>query len=479
MSTELKVGAVVLIAIGVLAFFILQIEEGVFFRAEEGYEVRIVFDSIAGLAVDSEVRLAGVRVGRVTDIELTEDGQAEVAIRLRDPEIRLRQDAVASVASAGLLGEKYLELTAGSPGQEIVPSGGYIRSGPAVSIDQMVAVMNGIAADFRDTTESINNVFGTEAGEARMQRILDNLERMSAEAELMVAGNRDAVNATMGNVEDLTARLNETLPAVVDETRTLIADIDGLVEGNEERVGAALDELRSLLSSLDRSAATLEDIVGKVNRGDGTVGRLINEPETFDKVNNALDTIDDSLSSFDTFFNRVGQTQFSFSLRSEFYEQDRATKNYFGVRFGLGPAGDRGFILQLVDDNVGAPDVTEVTTEIFDADGDLAESTTERRTVRAQDFLVSALLAQRFGRLQLRGGLMESEVGGGIDLFAGDRDRWRFSAEAWDFGREPDPHLKFRVAYSILDRLFLTAGYDDLLSEELRQFYFGGGYQFR
>lgn len=479
MSTELKVGAVVLIAIGVLAFFILRLEEGAIFEGEAGYEVRVVFDSIAGLTVDSEVRLAGVRVGRVSDIDLTEDGRAEVGIRLRDPDIRLRSDAVASVASAGLLGEKYLELTAGTPGAETVPNGGYIQGGPPVSIDQMVAVMNGIAADVQQTTQSINNVFGTEAGETRMQRILDNLEQFSAEAELMVATNRDAVDNSMGNVEELTARLNELLPAVIEDTRTLVADMDDVVNSNEERVGAALDELRELLSSLDRSAGQLEDIMTKVNRGDGTVGRLINEPETFDKVNNALDTIDDSLSSFDTFFNRVGQTQFSFSLRSEFYEQDQATKNYFGVRLGLGPTGERGFILQLVDDNVGAPDVTEITTEIFDADGDLVESTTERRTVRAQDFLLSALLAQRFGRFQLRGGLMESEVGGGVDLFAGADDRWRFSAEAWDFGRDPDPHLKFRVSYNLLDRLFLTAGYDDLFSDELGQLFFGGGYQFR
>ena len=58
-------------------------------------------------------------------------------------------------------------------------------------------------------------------------------------------------------------------------------------------------------------------------------------------------------------------------------------------------------------------------------------------------------------------------------------DRVRFTFEGWDFGRNPDPHLKFRAQVDILDRLFVSAGADDLLSSAFRQFFVGAGFKFR
>ena len=114
MSTELKVGAVVLIAVAVLAAFIMQMGDtsNLFGGSTEVYEVQVLFDTISGLGRDASVRLAGVPVGRVASIDLTDDGQALVVLRINN-DVTLRQDAAASVASLGLLGEKYLEITAG------------------------------------------------------------------------------------------------------------------------------------------------------------------------------------------------------------------------------------------------------------------------------------------------------------------------------------------------------------------------------
>lgn len=477
MSTELKVGVLVVIAIVVFAFFVVRIEDRVWFEPETAYRVRAVFEDIAGLEPDSPVRLAGVRVGKVGNIDLTEDGRAEVTMQL-DPGVRLRQDSVASVASLGLLGEKYLQLTSGSPEAEVVPDGGLIRGGRPVSIDQAVTVMNEIAADVQETTESLSNVFGTEAGENRMQRILENIEGFSSDLRGLVRTNRENLDATLTNVEDLTGALSASLPRMVSDIRTLVEDLSGLVASNEEKLGSASENLQRMTERLDRSAAELEEVIAKINRGDGTVAQVINEPETVNKLNAALDTVDDTLAAADTFFKRVGQAQFAFSLRSEFYEESESTKNYFGIRVGLGPRGDRAFIFEAVDDNVGRLDATTITTEVFGPGGELLDRQVQRRLIREEDFVFSALLAQRRGNWQLRGGLLESEAGGGIDYFAAD-DRWRFTFEAWDFGRDPDPHLKLRGQYQLFERLFVTAGWDDLLSDEFRQFFFGAGYSFR
>ena len=478
MSTELKVGVVVLIAIGVAAYFILQIEGPTFLgSAEEAYEVRVVFDSIAGLTIDSPVRLAGVGIGRVDDIDLTPEGQAEVTLQIRGG-VQLRQDATASVASLGLLGEKYLELTAGTLTAPLVTDGGEIQPGAAVSIDQMVAVLNGIAADVQETTTSLSNVFGTEAGETRMQAILDNVEAVTRSLDQLVRANRDAMTASMTNVEELTAALNESLPLMVADARTMVQEATDLVKANEGKIGDTVDDVRDLIASLDSSASELEQILTKINSGDGTMAQLINTSDTIDKANAALDTIDDSLAAFDTFFGRVGQTQFSFSLRSEWYATDEATKNYFGFRLDLSPRRDRGFIFELVDDNVGLPEVTTTTTETLDLAGNITDVRIERELARSEDFKFSAMLAGRFGGWQLRGGLMESKAGLGFDYFTAS-DRLRFTLEGWDFGRNPDPHLKLSGSFDIYDRFFILMGGDDLLSDDFRQYFVGGGFRFR
>jgi phospholipid/cholesterol/gamma-HCH transport system substrate-binding protein len=477
MSTELKVGIVVLVAIGVLGYFIINMEEVGWFESQEAYEVRVLFDSIAGIAVDAPVRLAGVRVGRVSGVDLSDEGQALVTLRL-NPEVRLRDSAVATVASMGMLGEKYVELTAGELGSPEVANGGFITAGAPVSIDQMVVVMNNIASNAQEITESLTNVFGTEAGEARMQRILDNLETFTADMGSLVQANRATIDATTGNIEDLTAALADSLPPMVEEMRALVADLTTLVDDNESRFGETAVNLRDVTESFQRSAGQLEEIMSKINTGDGTMARLLNEPETVEKMNQALDTVDDSLNAFDTFFNRVGQARFSFSLHSEYYIDGEATKNYFGFRLGLGQRNNRALILGLVDDNIGAIDVQNSTIDRFNADGQLINTIYERKTVSAQGFRFSALLAGRFGGWQFRGGLMENSVGGGADYYFGN-DRWRLSLEAWDFGREPEPHLKFGGRFTFFERLFIILGYDDILSEDLRQVYVGAGFTFK
>jgi len=393
MSTELKVGAVVLIAVVVLGAFVLKIEDRTLFgTTTETYDVRVRFDTIAGLASDAPVHLAGVRVGRVRSITLTDEGQAEVLVGINS-DVVLRQDATASVASLGVLGEKYLELTAGTPGSAVVTAGGLIRPGPAVSIDQMVAVMNGIAADVRETTTALSNVFGSEAGETRMAAILDNLLQVSRDVGEITQGNRDAIGAGMANFEEMTATLAESLPRMIEDYRTLADEATSMVGEGEGKVGATMDDVRELIASLDRSAVELEEIMQKINSGDGTAAQLINTSETIDKANAALETIDDSLAAFDTFFGRVGQTQLSFSLRSEWYGDDEATKNYFGFRVGLGASADRAIILELVNDNIGLPIVNTMITETLDPSGEILGVLIERVTSRDDRFKFSALLA--------------------------------------------------------------------------------------
>src|SRR5687767_6469940 len=107
MNSAAKVGAFMLLALAIAAFFILRIED-MELGGSEGRKVDVIFDSVAGLEKKSGVRVAGVRVGKVADIRLRDDGRARVTLELEEG-VKLRQGAHARIASLGMLGKKYIE----------------------------------------------------------------------------------------------------------------------------------------------------------------------------------------------------------------------------------------------------------------------------------------------------------------------------------------------------------------------------------
>src|ERR1043165_2006723 len=119
MSSAAKVGAFMLVVLGVLAFFVLNIEAVKGRRTNDSKKITAVFDSVAGLDNRSAVRVAGVRVGKVTKIDLRPDGKAEVELEI-DKDVQLHANAQAHVANLGLLGEKYVELDPGTQNQPVI-----------------------------------------------------------------------------------------------------------------------------------------------------------------------------------------------------------------------------------------------------------------------------------------------------------------------------------------------------------------------
>jgi phospholipid/cholesterol/gamma-HCH transport system substrate-binding protein len=487
MSTEIKVGSLILVALAVMVYLVMRIENIGSLGEAESYIINVRFQDAAGIAADDPAFLAGVRVGHVSAVRLNmSDGTAEVQLRLRNS-VRLREDAVAIVGSSGMLGDRMLQLHPGSPDRPVVPPGGWIVGGDPVSLDQMVTVMASIARNLDTTTRSISRVLGTEAGEASLREILANVEGVTAQLDAVLARNSGTIDSSFSrfdrnlvNLENLSGTLGESLPALVDEMRRVSGNLNELIEANRGDISAVGGNLKSMTERLDRSAADLEELIAKMNRGDGTVARLVNEEETVDRLNEALEAVDDSLAAADTFFRRVGEARFSFEWRSEFYDRISATKNYFGVRLEFGDQrSGRGFEFHLVDDNIGGLTQTNILSEFFNPDtGELISRTLERQLVRQEGFRVNALLTQRLGNFQFRGGILESQAGLGVDFFAVN-DKIRLSAEMWDLGRDPDPHLKFRAQWNVLGRFFLTGGWDDALRSDQRSYFLGGGYSFR
>ena len=123
--TRVNIAVGVFLILGLFALGYLSVKLGkVSLFGSGGYAVTVEFPSVGGLRTGSSVEIAGVEIGRVESIGLS-DYQARVVLRVRD-EVKLQEDAIASIKTKGLIGEKYIRISPGGS-EQVIPPGGRLR----------------------------------------------------------------------------------------------------------------------------------------------------------------------------------------------------------------------------------------------------------------------------------------------------------------------------------------------------------------
>jgi len=122
-NLELIVGVFVLAGLACLAYIAVHLGKLEF--GGSGYRVTAFFDNISGLKEGASVEVAGVEVGRVESIQLASGDRAELVLKLH-PGIKLRDDAIASIRTKGIIGDKFVKLSLGNS-ENSIPNGGKIR----------------------------------------------------------------------------------------------------------------------------------------------------------------------------------------------------------------------------------------------------------------------------------------------------------------------------------------------------------------
>jgi phospholipid/cholesterol/gamma-HCH transport system substrate-binding protein len=135
-SLDMTVGIFVLMGLACLAY--LAINLGKLEIYGQGYQIYANFDNASGLKTGSAVEVAGVEVGRVVAIRLTPLCQARVSIKLDDG-LQVHDDAIASIRTKGIIGDKFIKLSPGSS-EKLIPAGGKIISTEsAIDLEELLS----------------------------------------------------------------------------------------------------------------------------------------------------------------------------------------------------------------------------------------------------------------------------------------------------------------------------------------------------
>jgi len=185
--SEVKSGILVVISLLVLMILTFKVSD---FRAlAQTFDYKIHFNFISGLEKNAPVHFAGHSVGTVKDI-LIHEGNPVVEVTISvDKRTPLRTDSQVYVDTLGLLGEKFISLTPGSPNAEKLEPGSVLYGNEPMPIHQLIEQMDELTANLIPITEKTNRLL--EGHEEDIGAILTNL------------------NATSENVKDLTADLKK------------------------------------------------------------------------------------------------------------------------------------------------------------------------------------------------------------------------------------------------------------------------------
>jgi phospholipid/cholesterol/gamma-HCH transport system substrate-binding protein len=133
---ELTVGLFIIAGIICLGYLSIRLGK-MEVLGEKGYEVYAVFSNVGGLKVGSSIEIAGVPVGRVRDIALR-NYEARTVLNLPNG-LKIQEDAIASIKTKGLIGEKYVDITPGGSEKVLKPGDQIRETQPAVDMEELIS----------------------------------------------------------------------------------------------------------------------------------------------------------------------------------------------------------------------------------------------------------------------------------------------------------------------------------------------------
>lgn len=273
--SKLKVGVVITLALLVLIvaiFFAGGIEKAF----SPKVDLQVQFQDVRGLRKGAPVWIFGTEVGSVREIHLDRILGAVVTISLkRNVQGFIKRDARASIMTMGLLGDKYIELSTGSPKAEPIEKGEMIKGSVPVDISDVMETAGVSIGKIGDFIQKLDNLLlNIEKGEGTLARFLtdpsiyDNLNRSAKTLSLTLEEIRDSRGTLKMLVED---------PALYRRMVSAVSSIEEFARKTNESVG---------------------EITRKVNESQGTLKKLVEDPSLYDK---ALATV----SSMDQFSKKL------------------------------------------------------------------------------------------------------------------------------------------------------------------------------
>lgn len=272
-----------------------------------------VYDQVNGVQGASPVMMRGVKVGTVSEILFDPARSLQVVLRLTvRRQYPIPSDSEAKIVSSSLMGSKAIEIVLGES---------------SVRLEKGDTIRSGYSRDMMDAALTELDFF-----KEKISRLTEELSRTLTGISTLVESNSSNIGELTAHLNSIAGNLDEVLSAEKSGLRSAVAGISefsqtlGQNAGRVDTLMGNLTRFSDNLAEADLKAAVgrLNDILDRIDSGEGTVGRLMNDAELYENLQQASENL--SVLLADLKENPKRYVHFSLFGRSEAKEKERAAK---------------------------------------------------------------------------------------------------------------------------------------------------------
>ena len=304
-SSEVKVGAFALGGAVVLAGIITFM--GAFSFGKKGYELRIDYPQVSGLMPGHVVRYAGVQVGTVRKLNVAPD-KVEVITEI-DDNIKIPQGAVFTIASDGIMGEKYVHIIPPTkPGQGFISAGSSLKGTPGGGMDEFFANSGDLMKRLENIAAAFENVFGDKevqasmkSGFRNMQGITENMNTFTKVMADVAVANQQDITQMIHQINELTQRMNSTASYI----ESIMKGVDNNGETGRN-LAAIAKNMADTTQRMENIVQVLETVAKDPVTQESLKETLVNVKETSAKANKIMGALTEAKVSADAGYSAKG-----------------------------------------------------------------------------------------------------------------------------------------------------------------------------
>ena len=271
-TREIQVGITVLVALGVTLWGVTWLKQ--FSLARKVRVWHVTFPQTGGLSTSDEVQVNGLRRGNVQSVALISD---YVAVDLAlTSDVMLTTDSRVAVRNVGLMGEKVIAVDLHATGRAYTAND-TIQGIYEKGIPEIVAGMSGTVDAITELAGQLKGLAEAMDKNGNLTQTLANLHQTSEELKAAVIENRLQLRQGIANFN-----------AASKTAKALTTDREAELRKTLESFERSATGLERLTVRLDSLRTTLQSVAGKVNRGDGSLGKLVNDPKLYDEAKQTL-----------------------------------------------------------------------------------------------------------------------------------------------------------------------------------------------
>ena len=448
MKNEIKVGIFVSLALIAILYLTFQVKSLQDLIGRKGYVLYAVVGDASGLAKKSRVKMRGVKIGVIDNLKLTQNG-VKLTL-LIDKGVKIPVGSVVTLAQDNVLGGRFLEIIPSNSHKYYKPGEMITKYMSSASITTVMDNINSAVSDIKVLINKLNKTLN--------EKTINNIHTTVAN-----------IKESSFYLKNVLKDVNNKLPALLNNANSLVVTYKQTGEIIKRKLPPILNKANILMTKLNSLADTLHVKVNKLANTYIKLGENANNLLAENK-NSIKATIVSAKKFFtsgtkgfkkiDNFLSAFNKSQIDVNVYSNYLTKDdyfRTTANVYYI-----PNPTRYYIVGVTagEDYSSPQAARNKTSKVY----------------------LNAEIGRRFQNLLLRGGIIESTGGFGVDYFT-DKNRLKYTVNVYDFNGQNDyrgsnPHIDIKARYLYLKHLEFIAGVYNLINVNARQFFLGVGIKF-